>query len=391
MYIYKGMDNMDMEKIAVILETEADWGGEHQYALLVMECLIKYYEIVAICCSKFWVSWCRGKKIRYIKHGLDQFTLSKMNYWNKCPFGLKTYYSYFSEIGKYLCKKRVKILICMRQGTVIPPLRCKVIRPVHDLMHRYRGEFPEVKTTYESREILFKNVAKFSDVILTDSKLGKKQFIESYSDVMNKKIKVHPLPYVAPPHIWDLGEEYIGTPPRYIFYPAQFWQHKNHINLVKAVGLLKERLPDIKLLLVGSEKNSQNMVKRYIKNNNLDEQVIIYGFVSDGNINYLYRHAVMMIMPSYFGPTNIPPLEAMALGCPVAVSDNFAMWEQVGDAGLLFSPDSPQQIAECIYKVWTNEEFRQQMINKGYERIKKWNREKFEERLKEILKEEGGF
>lgn len=381
---------MDMEKIAVVLETEPDFGGEHQYAILMMECLIKHYEVAAICGSKFWMDWCKDRKISYIKYDPDKYTLKNMKRWNKCAFGLKTYYYFFSGIGKFLRQENIETLVCTRQGTVLPPLPCKIIRPVHDLMHRYKGEFPEVKGTYESRETLFQSMAKFSDVILTDSKLGKEQFIESYSDVMNKKIRVYALPFVAPPHIWDSGEEYIETPPRYVFYPAQFWRHKNHINLIKAIGLLKERLPDIKLVLVGSEKNALDMVRRYIKNNGLEEQVIIYGFVSDANINYLYRHAVMMVMPSYFGPTNIPPLEAMALGCPAAVSDNFAMGEQVGDAGLLFSPDVLEEIAECIYRVWTDERFRQELIGRGYRRMEKWNREKFEQRFIKILEKETG-
>lgn len=379
-----------MKKIAVVLETEPDCGGEHQYAVLMMECLIKHYEVAAICGSKFWMDWCKDRKISNIKYHFDKYTLKDIERWNMWAFGLKTYYYYFSEIGKYLQKENVEVLVCMSQGVILPPLPCKAIRPVHDLMHRYRADFPEVKATYESREALFKSVAKFSDVILTDSKLGKEQFIESYRDVMNKKIRVYVLPFVAPPHIWDSGEEYIETPPRYVFYPAQFWRHKNHINLIKAIGLLKERLPDIKLVLAGSEKNALDMVRRYIKNNGLEEQVIIYGFVSDANINYLYRHAVMMVMPSYFGPTNIPPLEAMALGCPAAVSDNFAMGEQVGDAGLLFSPDVPGEIAECIYRVWTDERFRQELIGRGYWRMEKWNREKFEQRFIKILEKETG-
>ena len=69
-------------------------------------------------------------------------------------------------------------------------------------------------------------------------------------------------------------------------------------------------------------------------------------------------------MPSYFGPTNIPPLEAMALGCPVAVSNKYAMPEQVGDAGLLFDPDSPEEIAKCIKAMWLDDKLRQKMINK---------------------------
>ena len=150
-----------MGKIAVVLETEPDFGGEHQYASLIMECFIKHYEVAAICGSKFWMDWCKDREISYIKYDPGKYTLKNMKRWNKQVLGLKTYYYYFSGIGKFLRKENIGTLVGTRQGTVLPPLPCKVIRPVHDLMHRYRGEFPEVKATYESREILFKNVAKF--------------------------------------------------------------------------------------------------------------------------------------------------------------------------------------------------------------------------------------
>ena len=75
----------------------------------------------------------------------------------------------------------------------------------------------------------------------------------------------------------------------------------------------------------------------------------------------------------------------MALGCPVAVSNKYAMPEQVGDAGLLFNPDSPEEIAECIRKLWLDENIRREMIRKGYQRMGKWNVESFTERLQKIV------
>ena len=94
-----------------------------------------------------------------------------------------------------------------------------------------------------------------------------------------------------------------------------------------------------------------------------------------------------MVMPSYFGPTNIPPLEAMLLGCPVAVSDKYAMPEQVGNAGLLFNPDSPEEIASCIEKLWMDENLRERLKKLGYKRVKQWNKEKFNKRLLKVVKE----
>jgi glycosyltransferase involved in cell wall biosynthesis len=154
---------------------------------------------------------------------------------------------------------------------------------------------------------------------------------------------------------------------------------------LKAVNLLKSTVPDIHVVLCGSEKNYLKCIKRYISENELENNVTILGFVSNEKILYLYRHAVALIMPTYFGPTNIPPLEAMALGCPVAVSNKYAMPEQVGNAGLTFNPDSPDEIADCIQRLWTDEELRQILIERGYKRVKKWGKREFEQKLLDIL------
>ena len=77
----------------------------------------------------------------------------------------------------------------------------------------------------------------------------------------------------------------------------------------------------------------------------------------------------------------------MLLGCPVAVSDKYAMPEQVGNAGLLFNPDSPEEIASCIEKLWMDENLRERLKKLGYKRVKQWNKEKFNKRLLKVVKE----
>ena len=74
------------------------------------------------------------------------------------------------------------------------------------------------------------------------------------------------------------------------------------------------------------------------------------------------------------------------MGCPVAVSNKYAMPEQVGDAGLLFDPDFPEEIAECIRKLWVDEDLRQKMIRKGYRRIEKWTQDSFNDRFQKFNK-----
>lgn len=377
------------KKILVILDTEPEWGGEHQYASVMMNCILNIMErnkILAICGNRYWRKWCRENGIQILENQWFSFSKQEQEYHIKYPLFSRIYCMNISAIGKIIRKKKVKAVLCMRQGIFIPNIGIKVLAPVHDLMHRYEGHFPEVGDKFEKRELIFASKAKYAWCVLTDSKVGKHQFMESYLPYMRRgKPHIISMPFVVPRHIAECEEEYIDVPSKYVFYPAQFWQHKNHLNLLRAINILKEQIKDIHLILVGSEKNNIKKVQQYISENHLESNVTIKGFVSNGNITYLYRHAIGLVMPSYFGPTNIPPLEAMALGCPVAISDKYAMPEQVGDAGLLFNPDSFEEIAECIRKMWCDRDLRQQMIQKGYRRINRWTEKEFGERLKRVL------
>lgn len=379
------------KKLAVILCTEPEWGGEHQYVSTLMECLTKSaykdLELMAICGGRYWKKWCVENEVRVLNAAWPLFTDKEQKKHMQYPLFSRIYCTYMTEFGKLLRREKVDAIFVTMQGAFIPNLSTKVIVPVHDLMHRYEGRFPEVSDNYENRELSFASKAKYAWCVLTESKTGKQQFMESYSDYMRGRLPhIVSLPYVAPKHILECEEEVLDIPSKYVFYPAQFWQHKNHMHLLEAIKCLVEELPDIHLVLVGTEKNTMRKVKHYIHDNGLDKHVTIKGFVSNGNIKYLYQHAVGLIMPSYFGPTNIPPLEAMALGCPVAVSDKYAMPEQVGDAGLLFDPDSSAEIAECIRKMWCDDDLRQHMIQKGYARINQWTKKEFGERFYRIVR-----
>jgi glycosyltransferase involved in cell wall biosynthesis len=93
------------------------------------------------------------------------------------------------------------------------------------------------------------------------------------------------------------------------------------------------------------------------------------------------------VFPSLIGPTNIPPLEAMVLGTPVVCSNLFSMPEQVGDAGLLFDPFNVEDMAEKIYQIWTDEDLRQNLIRKGYERIRNMTIENYAKQWENIIDE----
>jgi glycosyltransferase involved in cell wall biosynthesis len=218
-------------------------------------------------------------------------------------------------------------------------------------MHRYE-KFPEVLENgeFEWRETHYSNICQWSEGILVDSKVGQKHVSQCYNVKLDD---IFILPYIAPKYIYDSSNEseIVGKynlPDKYLFYPAQFWQHKNHENLIKAIHQVKNKIADIQLVLAGSKKNGYESAQNLVKSLNLTPNIHFLGYVPDNDMPAIYKRARAMIMPTFFGPTNIPPLEGFALGCPVAVSNIYGMPEQVKDAALLFNPNSVAEIAASI-------------------------------------------
>ncbi|PYS54816.1 MAG: glycosyltransferase family 1 protein, partial [Acidobacteria bacterium] len=94
-----------------------------------------------------------------------------------------------------------------------------------------------------------------------------------------------------------------------------------------------------------------------------------------------------LVMPTFFGPTNIPILEAWAFGCPVITSDIRGVREQAGDAALLADPRSPEMIAEAIREIWTDPGLCEALAQRGRVRLSGYTPAEFRRRLVEIVEE----
>ena len=384
-----------MKRIALYLDYDTADGGTYQYEATVLSALARYnqkkFEVIAFAVGRKWKKKCDELGIECIsvksigltseemkRYGIIQLLFPKIS--SKCLMK-------YTEFGKKLKKYKINLLFIPIQDMYLG-YDIRTIRVCHDLNYRYES-FPELSKQKFERNLSVYATLRETTVVLTDSKLGNKQFRESYHP---KKTKVISLPFIAPIRIGE-GElnkkelELIEkkVPKRFLFYPAQMWKHKNHVNLIKAINIAREGNKDIALVLAGASRNASKDITDTIKKYGLQDKVICLGVVSDQLIDYLYKNAVAMIMPSYHGPTNLPPLEAMSLGCPVAVSNRYAMPEQVGDAGLLFDPDSPEEIANCIEQFWNNEALRQRLIANGKARMSKWTEKEFAEKLCKII------
>jgi glycosyltransferase involved in cell wall biosynthesis len=154
-------------------------------------------------------------------------------------------------------------------------------------------------------------------------------------------------------------------PQNYLFYPAQFWPHKNHVTLLRAMQILRDSYSyDLDLLLSGSDQGNLAYVKSVAAELGLAERVHFLGFVSRRDLVALYSNADAMAYPAFCGYENFPPLEAFALGCPV-IAAKISSEDQLGDAALLVQATDEHALAEAIQALRTQPDLRQTLIAKG--------------------------
>jgi len=166
-----------------------------------------------------------------------------------------------------------------------------------------------------------------------------------------------------------------GISGEYLFYPAQFWAHKNHVNLLYGLKLLHEKYDTkISLVLVGSDKGNLSYIQKMIMALDLSNYVHILGFVNQDEIIDLYKNALALTFVSFFGPDNLPPLEAFALGCPVIAARIPGAEEQLSDAALFVDPKNPEEIAHAIYQLYSDKKLHDKITQKGFLRAAEWRR-----------------
>lgn len=253
------------------------------------------------------------------------------------------------------------------------------ITTVWDLCHRDDPEFPEVRwdRQFEARESNYKSILQRAVAVLADSDLGKQNIVKRYGI---DDSRVHVMPFEAScasraattgriDEPVDIKNKYQLNNP-YIFYPAQFWAHKNHVYLLTGLKDLEVKYGiQIDVIFCGSDKGNKSYVAQYAQNLGLSERVRFAGFVSDTEMNHLYKQSFALVMPTYFGPTNLPPLEAFELGVPVLYSDKAGLRDQVDGAGLLMDLKNPHSMVEHIFKLWSEPDLRAELIKAGYEKL----------------------
>lgn len=270
-----------------------------------------------------------------------------------------------------------------------PAEKIPFIMLVWDVGHRLFPYLPEERLHHAYVEHILIPFLPRAFRIIIGNETGKRQLLQFYP-IQPESIRTIPLPVFDFPAT-DAAEELpidFPLPERpFVFYPAQFWPHKNHITLIRAIQILKTRDQlKIDVVLTGSDKGNRANVTRQIAEHGLEDQFHLPGLVSSAAIRLLYTKALALTYLSILGPDNMPPLEAMNLKCPVICAKYAGAEEQLGDAALFFEQFDAEQLADHISTLYQNPELKNTMIRKGAARAeqRKFN---YAEKLVQVAEE----
>jgi glycosyltransferase involved in cell wall biosynthesis len=242
---------------------------------------------------------------------------------------------------------------------------------VWDLQHRCNPWFPEVShhLEWEDREHAYTSLRKAA-LIYTGTQQGRME-VASFYQIPVERIRV--LPFAAPAFARGAADQprapevlnRFSLPRDYAFYPAQFWPHKNHVLLLEACRIVRQTTGwDLNVVFSGSDQGNLDYVRAYASRLGMESHTRFLGFVDQLELVELYRGAFCLAFPTFFGPDNLPPLEAFAIGCPVLASDIPGAREQLGDAAVYFPPADEKCLADTILSL-RNPETRERLIRAG--------------------------
>ena len=246
------------------------------------------------------------------------------------------------------------------------------ITTVFDLCHRDTPEFPEVRSfgEFQGREKHFKNNLAPALLVITES--------ENLTDLVSQRygidrerclaMPMSPSPFLKNEFIAEklsVTKEY-NLDEGYFFYPAQFWSHKNHVRILEALILLREAGSNFRVVFSGSDQGNRRHIENLVEHYSLHEQVKFLGFVPAEHMRGLYEGCIAVVVPTYFGPTNLPPLEAWMIGKPLVYSAHLK--EHAGEAAIYANPDSAMELAEAM-KAVTDPDTAARLVKNGVLRL----------------------
>lgn len=300
--------------------------------------------------------------------------------------------AYYPQIIRKLPKSKLENLVasygCSHIAFASPSRYASLLRNIRysttvwDFGHRDGIMCPEFYDDGEwrYREALYREILPRAKTIFVESKTNSQRVIEVYN-VENHQITLLEFsPQIEP------KAEKTPSDNNFVFYPAQYWAHKDHETLLKALRLIKDQDKlNFRLVCCGGDKGKKATIERRVQELCLSENVDLLGFVSSDELDQLYQTMKCCVFPTRLGPTNLPPLEALSYGKPVVLSDVHDQEDDIpGNRVIRFKTGDHSSLAEALLRsqaIWdTPSEFDfldvlAQRRNRNFCKLELWHRD----------------
>ncbi len=236
-----------------------------------------------------------------------------------------------------------------------------------DVQHEFYPDFFD-EAVLNWRNQTYRPTAAHADVLFTLSEDAKLTIMDKYGAAADR-IEVIPL---------DVDEEFRRPPAPptrqfsalrlaedYFYFPANYWPHKNHANVLKAFQMLTKTHPEVHLVLTGAPSTGAEAIEKMAATLGLKDRVRMLGHVPREVVVDLYRNARALLFATKFEGFGIPLLEAFHSRIPVIASNLGSTLEVAGEAALLVDPLDPESIAEGMRAVLEDQPLREALIEKG--------------------------
>lgn len=168
------------------------------------------------------------------------------------------------------------------------------------------------------------------------------------------------------PNSMGVPDSYSVTKP-YVLHVSSYSRKKNPTGILKAFKRVQQRI-DVELLICGGGWKENTAVTNAVRKLEIKDNITFAGYVPGEDLPGLYQDASVFVYPSLHESFGLPIVEAMACGTPVVTADTYAPPEIAADAALTCNPESPKEIAKCIYEIFDNSDLAKSLRKKGIQR-----------------------
>jgi glycosyltransferase involved in cell wall biosynthesis len=272
-----------------------------------------------------------------------------------------------------LTDQGIDLLFCPFTAVTYAESGLPVVSFVHDLQHRVYPQFFDAAES-AGRESTYAAAAHRADYFICNSEYTRQSLLAQYDTIAPEQTAV--IPIAVHGRLEKLhNDRPLRYPNPFLFYPANFWPHKNHRMLLTAYNTLRHKRPQLKLDLVftGAPSKEVEQLKSAAARMNLSDHIYFLDFLSDLALSAVYQSCWAVIYPSLYEGFGIPLLEAFFFNKPLLCSNVTSLPEVAGDAAVYFNPRKPAEIIQAIETLLDDPTLEEGLTAKGQKRLAQYD------------------